>query len=264
MTEHEFKTKILNNSMVYGTLVTSVSPGFFKAALNVGYDFVFLDMEHITYDDNNLSWMCHAFKAAGVVPIVRILAPDPFLASKAIDLGASGIIAPYVETVEEVEKLVGAVKYKPLKGKKLASIMEGREPISDKVKSKLEADNSDRILLLNIESPEGVANMDSFLTYKGVDGIIIGPHDLSYSYDMPDDFNNNQYLNLLKKIIQRTRAAGRSAGCHTGFANSVGIQKQCINYGANIVLHGADVIFFVEKASSDLTELKKQANDLST
>jgi 2-keto-3-deoxy-L-rhamnonate aldolase RhmA len=95
---------------VYGTMVASTSPHWPALLSKAGLDFVFLDTEHIAIDRQTLSWMCRAYAAAGIAPIVRISSPDPYAAVMALDGGASGVVAPYVETVQQVEALRGAVK----------------------------------------------------------------------------------------------------------------------------------------------------------
>jgi len=262
MTGNDLRKLLHSNKKVYGTLVTSYSPHFFDATINLGMDFVFIDMEHISINTENISWMCRAFKAAGVVPIVRILSPDPYLASKAIDLGASGILAPYVEQIEDVNNLIGSVKYKPLKGEKLKNIISGKSSINPNLKEKLDEINRDHLLFINIESPLGVSNLDSFLSLSGLDGVIIGPHDLSISHEIPEEYRSDEYLHLVTSIIQKTISNGLSVGCHSGFSHSLDLQSIWLQIGANIILHGADVIFYQEKASQDFASLKALAGDI--
>lgn len=100
---------------VYGTLTVSTSPMWPKVVKSLGVDFVFIDTEHIPIDRNELSWMCIAYQNMDIAPIVRIQSPDPYLASMALDGGASGVIAPYIESVDQVLDLVGAVKKNPSK-----------------------------------------------------------------------------------------------------------------------------------------------------
>ena len=110
MTANELSTLMRSGRRVYGTLIVSTSPKWPEAVKDSGLDFVFIDTEHIPIGRETLSWMCRAYAAIGLPPIVRIPSPDPFEACKVLDGGACGIIAPYVETAEQVRELVGAVK----------------------------------------------------------------------------------------------------------------------------------------------------------
>jgi 4-hydroxy-2-oxoheptanedioate aldolase len=111
-----------------GTLITSPSPHLPDSLCNSGLDFVFIDTEHIPIGDHDLSWMCKAYSGMNLVPLVRIPEPDPYRACKVLDAGAGGIIAPYVESVEQVCALRGAVKLRPLKGERLAHALNGTQP----------------------------------------------------------------------------------------------------------------------------------------
>lgn len=104
---------------VYGTCITSTSPKWVPAIAACGLDFVFIDTEHIPIDRATLSWMCNSYKLAGLPPLVRIPEPDPYQATMVIDGGACGVVAPYMETVEQVKALRGAVKLRPYKGQRL-------------------------------------------------------------------------------------------------------------------------------------------------
>ena len=98
---------------VYSTAAVAPSsrwPGLLQQA---GIDFVFIDTEHVPLGRETLSWMCQAYAAMGVPPVVRIPSPDPFEACKVLDGGAGGVIGPYVETAEQVRGLVGALPPQP-------------------------------------------------------------------------------------------------------------------------------------------------------
>ena len=110
MTGKEVRQALLRGDSVYGTAVLSTSPlwpGFIKST---GIDFVFIDTEHTPIERHTLSWICHTYRALGLPPMVRIPEPDPYQACMVLDGGACGVLAPYIETPEQVRALVGAVR----------------------------------------------------------------------------------------------------------------------------------------------------------
>ena len=115
MTGNELRGALHEGTYVYGTLIVSTSPHWVQAVQSLQLDFVFIDTEHIAIERQTLAWMCQAYTGIGVAPLVRIPSPDPYQACMVLDGGASGVIVPYVETPEQVEKLAGAVKMRPLK-----------------------------------------------------------------------------------------------------------------------------------------------------
>jgi len=262
MVGKEFRDALRSGNTVYGTLITSTSPKMFDLMLSLGLDYVFFCNEHVFYNPDTLGWMCRAYKSAGINPIVRILEPNPFLATQALDAGAGAILVPYVENIEDVYNLVGAVKYRPLKGKKLKKILCGEEKPSAEFKVYLKNQNKNHSLLLNIESPTGVNNMEQFFSVQsidgpGVDGIVIGPHDLSASYGMPEKYRSKEFLDLSCEIIKKARNCGVAAGGHGGSRGSLDLQMEWAKAGANIIMHSSDMFLFADKLQYDLNCIRE-------
>jgi len=262
MTGKDFRDALRSGKNVYGTLLTSTSPKMFDVALSLGLDYVFLCSEHVTYNPETLSWMCRAYRAAGINPVVRIPEPNPYLATQALDAGAGAILVPYVENVEDVYELVGAVKYRPLKGEKLKRILHGEEKPSAELEAYLINHNKNHTLLLNIESLAGVANMEQFFAIQsvdgpGVDGIVIGPHDLSTSYEMPEKYTSQEFLELSCGIIKKARSCGVAAGGHNGSRGSLDLQLEWAKAGANIIMHSSDMFLFADKLQEDINRIRE-------
>jgi 4-hydroxy-2-oxoheptanedioate aldolase len=262
MIAKDFRDALRSGKTVYGTLISSGSPRQFEVSCGLGLDFVFLCNEHVLYNPDLLGWMCRAYKASGINPVVRILEPDPFLATQALDAGAGAILVPYVENPEDVFDLVGAVKYRPLKGKKLRKILSGEEKPDAELDAYLKKHNENHTLLLNIESPTGEQNLEQFLAVPsvdgpGVDGIVLGPHDLSTSFDMPEKYRSPEFLELSCRIIKKARALGVAAGGHNGSRGSLDLQMEWAKAGANIILHSSDMFLFADKLQEDLNKLRE-------
>ena len=262
MVGKDFRNALREGKKVYGTQISSTSPKMFDSVISLGLDFVFFCNEHVQYNPETLSWMCNAFKAAGVNPLVRILEPSPYLATQALDAGACTVLVPYVEEIEDVIALVGAVKYRPLKGKKLMGILHGEEKPSEELKQYLIHNNRNNSLVLNIESEKGVAMMNEYLAIQsldgpGVDGLMIGPHDLSTSYGMPEKYFSKEFLELTEGIIKNARAKGVAVGGHTGYRDSLDLQLEWAKMGATMLLHCSDAFLFANQLNNDLNKIKK-------
>lgn len=266
MIGNDFRNALRSGKTVYGTLISSTSPKMFDVAKGLGLDYIFICNEHVLYNPDALGWMCRAYKAAGINPVVRILSPDPYLATQALDAGAGAILAPYVENIDDVYELVGAVKYRPLKGKKLKKLLYGEEKPTAELEAYLKAHNQNNTLLINIESPTGVANLDDFLAIQtvdgpGVDGIVLGPHDLSVAYDMPEKYKSEEFLALSCGIIEKTRAKGVAAGGHNGSRGNFDLQFAWAKAGANIILNSSDAFLFADKLQEEMNLLRQVKGD---
>ena len=260
--EDSFSKRLRRGDKLYGTLIVSSSPRWPEQIAKLGLDFVFIDTEHIALDRSELSWMCQTYKALGLYPIVRILSPDPFLATAALDGGACGIVAPYVETADQARELMGAVKLRPIKGRKLKQFLEQAESPSPSLQAYLDASTANNTLILNIESVEGIQNMNEILEVKGVDGVLIGPHDLSCSLEIPEDYRHPKFDAAVRKIIQSTRQNGRGAGIHAIMGSKgLDLESAWIEAGANFILHSADLIAAVDSLKSEFEILKAGDSD---
>ncbi|MBT6004514.1 MAG: aldolase, partial [Prolixibacteraceae bacterium] len=184
MTEN-LAEKLKNGKNIYGTCIISTSPIWSKVVANSGLDFVFLDNEHIPMDRTELTFLCQTYSALGISPIVRIPSPDPYTACMAKDAGAVGIITPYIESEDQVRQMVGATKYRPLKGERLQNVLNGNEILEPELKDYLEKYNEGSLCIINVESLVAVENLDALLNVPGLDAVIIGPHDLSINMGLP-------------------------------------------------------------------------------
>ncbi|MEX6690949.1 aldolase/citrate lyase family protein [Danxiaibacter flavus] len=262
MIGNEFRNALRSGKTVYGTLISSTSPKLFDTTVSMGLDFIFLCNEHVLYNQDSLGWMCRAYKAAGLNPVVRILSPDPYLATQALDAGAGAILVPYVEDIEDVYDLIGAVKYRPLKGKKLKKLLYGEEKPTDELKAYLKNHNRNNTLLINIESQAGAANLDEFLAIQtfdgpGVDGIVLGPHDLSVSYEMPEKYRSEEFLKLSCEIITKARARGVAAGGHNGARGNLDLLATWAKAGANIILNSSDMFLFADRLQDEMNVIRQ-------
>src|SRR5262249_16405117 len=150
MNGKELVKALRNGQRVYGTMIVSTSPHWPAAVKGAGADFVFIDTQHIAIDRMTLTGMCQAYRALGLAPLVRIPSPDPYQATVALDNGASGVLAPYVETAEQVRRLRGAVKLRPLKGRVLEEILNGERELEAALGQYVADRCAENVLLLNI------------------------------------------------------------------------------------------------------------------
>lgn len=248
----ELRECLHNGKNIYGTHVTHMSN--INAAgmlLNVGLDFAFFCGEHMTLDRIEIGTLCRFFAASGVAPIVRISNPDPCEAATALDAGAHGIVAPYIETVEQVKDLVGAVHYRPLKGQKLRNILDNGEPVTQKMQEFFADFNRNNFLIIGIESVPAVENLDALLSVKGVDGVFVGPHDMTTSMGCPNEYQNPEYQRILETIITKCRKAGVGVGGHFQPATmSNERMREFMAMGMNWILDASDINYAISGLSA--------------
>jgi 4-hydroxy-2-oxoheptanedioate aldolase len=249
-----FIERLHAGDLLLGTLIVSPSPMWPKALENSGVDFVFIDTEHIALDRAQVSWMCQAYVRMGLPPIVRIPSPDPFEATKILDGGAAGIIAPYVETPEQARALRGAVKLRPIKGRRLEARLDGT-PFEPELEAYVGQRNEATALILNIESVPAIEALDAILAVPDIDAVLIGPHDLSCSLGIPEQYDHPKFREAARTIFQKARAAGIGAGIH--FWGDLELEAAYVRDGANLMIHSADISLFQKHLRLEVSSLKK-------
>jgi 4-hydroxy-2-oxoheptanedioate aldolase len=226
-----------------------------------GLDFVFIDTEHIAIDRAQLSWMCQTYGALGLPPIVRIPSPDPHAATMVLDGGAAGVVAPYVETVEQAQALRGAVKCRPLKGQRLEDVLRGAAPGPD-LEPYMREGASNRLFIVNIESAPAINELDAILAVPDLDAVLIGPHDLSCSLGRPEAYDHPDFLRACETIFRKARAAGVGAGIH--FWGDLAEQARLFELGANLLIYSADILLFQKHLRADLAAIKRRIGAAKT
>ena len=180
-----------------------------------GYDVIIPDMEHAPYSLPALVSVLQAVESSGCFTLVRAPWNDQVAIKQILDCGADGIHIPYVNTRQEAEYAVRACKYPPQGVRGVATSQRATCYGMEKM-AYLTRANRDVVVMLAIETPEAVANIDDIASVEGVDGIFIGPFDLSISTGMPGDFENPQFKAALERILAACHAAGKPCLIFTG------------------------------------------------
>ena len=244
---------------VYGTAIYSPSPIWPRVVKNLDLDMVFIDTEHTPHDRNSVSWLCNAYAALNLAPVVRIPAPDPYQAQMVLDGGAQGIIAPYIESVEQVKALGGAVKLGPLKGERLRAALDGEIELEPQLVDYLARRNAQKALFINIESVPALERLDEILSLPYIDCVLVGPHDLSCSLGLPEQYDHPEFDDAIRTIIRKSRAAGVGIGIHHNFTHH---EIEWIKAGANLVMHSSDISAFNRALTAEFKLIRESTDDV--
>jgi 2-keto-3-deoxy-L-rhamnonate aldolase RhmA len=188
------------------------TPGIGYLARNAGADFLVLDMEHSGFSFERAKLAVLSGRAAGLFVVVRVPSHDAKDLSRACDIGADGVMAPLVHSVAQARAIVAAVKYPPQGARGVGMVqMHDRYrpgPLADKVR----AANEGNAVFLQIESKEGVADVDAIAAVPGVDCLWVGHMDLSCSLGTPGRFDTPEFTAAIARVIAATKRAGIRAG----------------------------------------------------
>ena len=166
------------------------------------------------------------------------------------------MLAPYCETVEQVREVVAAAKWRPLKGEAVERVVESGDHVSDATRAYLEERNRNSIAIIGIESVAAVDNLDAILDVPGIDGIFVGPNDMSISLGYPDQYDRPEYKDTVKKVIDKSDAKGIATLVHH---QTPDLSTYWIEQGARFVLHGTDRRALATGFQADFSKLREAA-----
>lgn len=255
------RTALRSGKRVYGTLIVSTSPRWVDVVAATALDFLFIDTEHISIPIDTLSWMCHAYRLAGKPVIARIPSPDPYQATKVLDAGATGIIAPYVETPEQAMRVGTAIKRRPLRGAALGAAVDRPDEVPPALASYLDSWNADNVFVANIESPLGIRNLDAILELGVVDAVLVGPHDLTTSLGVPEKWRDERFEAAVETIIRTARRHNVGAGVHATYESCIDQEVKWAGIGANLMIHRGDILLFASGINHDIAALRARLGD---
>ena len=255
----ELKATLKSGGRVFGTMISIArNPKWIPILDSVGLDYVVIDTEHNYRSRGELGDFLMMMNTTGVVPIVRVPVPDAHYVTMAMDAGAQGVLAPYCETVDQVKEVVAAAKWRPLKGEAVDRVVATGEHVSDATRAYLENRNKNSIAIIGIESVAAVENLEKMLQVPGIDGIFVGPNDMSISLGIPDQYDQKIYQDMVKKVIDTSEAHGVATLVHQ---QTPDLSTFWISQGARFILHGTDRRALTEGFKSDFGALRDFAKN---
>lgn len=204
------KKKFQNRKNVFAAWTSLSHPSITEIFARAGVDFVGIDIEHSTISQEQSQRIIAASQTGGTLCLPRIASHNMEMIKRLLDSGADGLIVPMVNTPEEAEQLISWSKFSPV-GRRSFGIAraQGYGFDFDDYTEKWNASSS---LIVQIESVEGVANIDKILSYEEIDGAMIGPYDLSGSLGIPGQLNHPKVVEAGKKVIAACAEHGKACG----------------------------------------------------
>ena len=255
------KQTLKDGGRVFGCMLSAMASTRFGPVLKGStMDYAIIDSEHGSRDRAEIQQLCTMLRQADITPVVRVPVPKAEWVAMALDAGAAGILVPYCETVAEVEAVVATAKWHPLKGEYLLrAVREGALP-SDAAREYLEGRHRDNFVIIGIESEPGYQNLDAILAVGSIDGVFIGPNDMSTSLGIPNDYTNPQYIAVIKDIIKRCEAGNVPVMVHQ---QNIADSTMAIENGARFVLHATDSNILQRALQNEFNTLREIAGGVA-
>jgi 4-hydroxy-2-oxoheptanedioate aldolase len=200
MQNKSLRARLAAGETLYGgwaVIPDGLAAGAMAAA---GLDYVVIDLQHGGATEHDLPAMTTAIARAGATPVARVRYAHPADIGRALDLGCAGVIVPNVESAEQAGAVAGACRYPPAGYRSAGGVMASRD---------------DPFCIIMVESSGAMAQLDATLSLDGVDGIYVGPRDLSYSLGCELDPADPVLREALEQIWAKCATAGKPVGVHS-------------------------------------------------
>lgn len=238
------------NKSPLGTLLSLPSPEIVEIAVDAGFDWLFLDMEHGLLDPVAVQRMIQA--AAGRVPcIVRVPSHVAAAIGKALDTGADGLIFPHVDSAAEARACVRAALYPP-EGERSVGIARA-QGYGARLAEAVAGENGRVALIAQIEHIRAVRNIEEILEVSGLAAVFIGPYDLSASLGLPGQVQDPAVAESIEKVRTAARKFGIPAGI---FAGGLEAARAALGRGFEFVCVATDTLLFAEAARRMVADLR--------
>jgi 4-hydroxy-2-oxoheptanedioate aldolase len=228
------RDRLLDGEIAYGAWASFpgvVSAGALAAA---GVDYVVVDLQHGTPAETDLPEMTTAIRLAGATPLGRVRHAHPADIGRTLDLGCDGVILPNVESVDQARSIIGACRFPPEGYRSAGSVM---------------ATSPDPLCIVMVESRAAVADLTATLELPGVDGIYVGPRDLSLSLGCALDPHDPVLREALERIWAACAAAGKPVGVHATDGVTARLYR---DNGCRLVTVANDALAVARTAAAEL------------
>jgi 4-hydroxy-2-oxoheptanedioate aldolase len=233
-----FRQKCLDGERVVGTFASIPHPVAVEVTAAAGLDFLCIDWEHAQISRERIEDLVRAADVHRVPAMVRVPGHMPEWIASVLDAGAAGVLVPRVSTAAQAEAAVQATRYPPI-GQR--GVGPGRaSAYGYRIPDYLGAANENLVLAIQVETAEGLANIDAIVAVEGIDVIFIGPGDLAVSIDAMGPAGAEKLNAAIEKITSTARRAGKTVGLFRPSPDDVG---QWSAAGISFFLLASDTMF---------------------
>ena len=252
--ENRIKRLVKQGKKVSGAWSQIASPIATEIMARAGFDFLMIDMEHGPGDVLALVAQCQAMNGSDAVPFVRAPWNDFVVIKRILDAGAYGVLVPYVNTKDEAQAAVRACKYPPQGIRGIAGSPRAAG-YGQNIMNYLKYANDEIFIMTAIETPEAVANLDEILAVDGLDGLFVGPMDLSTSMGYFGNPNNPQVQQVIAGVEKKVLASGKALATISGsWQQALDLYKR----GYQLVLLMADGVALGSIAAERVAQFRKE------
>lgn len=246
-----FQERCTGGEVTIGTFAAIPHPVAIEVTASAGVDFICIDWEHAQIGRERIEDLVRAADVHGVPAIVRVPGHAAESIAAALDAGAAGVLVPRVSTAEQARASVQATRYPPVGAR---GVGPGRAAAYGyRIPDYLAAANKSLLLAIQVETAEGLTNIDAIAAVDGVDVIFIGPGDLSVSIDAMGPAGAKKLNAAIETIAKAAIRAGRTVGIFRPSPDDIGIWAQS---GIRFFILASDTMFLGASVAAGMKAAK--------
>jgi 2-dehydro-3-deoxyglucarate aldolase len=249
------KQKLQNKELSIGSWLTIPHQAVIEIMSTAGFDWLTIDMEHSPISIETIMNLIGHIQGNGMQALVRVSKNEEVVIKRVLDAGADGVVVPMIRNKEEAIQAVDFVKYPPL-GKRGVGLNRAQkygtafDTYQDWVKN-------NAVVIAQIEHIDAVNNLEEIFSVPGIDGIIVGPYDLSASMGFPGEYEREDVKKALDRIDVVAKKLNKPLGFHIVASDHSKVLEK-INKGYSFLAFSLDFFFLGDKARSEMDLLKEK------
>lgn len=245
MIDNPVKKALLERRLTLGSWIQIGNAAIAELLGNIGYEWIAADCEHTDISVESFSQLARGMEKYHTIPMARVSENSTMAIRKMLDAGAQGVIVPLVNNAEEARKAVMAAKYPPIGVRGFAFVRANQYGVN--FDEYVAHANENIAVVVMIESKEAVDHIDEILAVDGIDGVFIGPYDMSGSYDIVGQTQHPIIKEACQKVVEACQRHNKAAGLHIVLPTQKNI-SEAIEQGFTFIALGMDTVFLNEAA----------------
>lgn len=251
----ELKKKFKNRELIFGGWASIGQPQIVEAFCLINkFDFVSIDIEHGAIDYELCIRLISTIQGQNKCCLPRIDSHNRSMIKRLLDFGADGIIVPMIETYEELKSIISYIKYPPI-GNRSYGVNRAHR-YGNGFGNYVERWNEDSIIIIQIETVYGIENIDKLIKNPHVDGVMVGPYDLSGSMGIPGQLEHPKVKEAIQSVSRKCKDANMTTGPHLIYPDKAQLENS-IKDANNLNILSSD-IFILGKWAEDMNSILKQ------
>ena len=247
------KNKLKNNELTLGSWITIGNSSVVEVMATAGFEWLCIDMEHTSIDLATAKMLITTIHANDMKALVRVSKNEEVAIKKVMDMGADGVVVPMIKNKLEAQMAIDFVKYPPV-GKRGVGLYRAQNYGIGFEEYKKWVDE-EAVIIAQIEHIEAVNNIEDIITTDGIDGIIIGPYDLSGSMGYPGEYHRDDVKKAIAKVLQVCKAHNFPSGFHVIESDPSKLQER-IAEGCTFLAYSLDFFFLGDSARMGMKKIK--------